>query len=205
MTNARRLSDLGTATIYEAASASRLIDAPLRPLCKTMRLAGPARTLRCQPGDNLALHRVIAAATKGDVIIVDYSESTDSGPFGEIMAFACLQRGIAGLVTDGAVRDSEAIVDLGFPVFARGINICGTTKDDAGQIDVPVRLGGAQINPADYIVADADAVIIVPAHEVEATLHAAEARAAAEAGMMRKLRAGETTMTILGLEKETTP
>lgn len=200
MTLARRLGDLGTATICEAAPAAQLIDAPIRPLAPDMRVAGPARTVRCLPGDNLALHRAIAAAGQGEVLVVDYRASTESGPFGEIMALACQMRGIAGLVIDGAVRDSAQIVALGFPVFARGLNIRGTVKADPGELDVSLRLGGARITPGDVVVADADAVIVVPADTVEEAARAAEARAEAEARMMDRLRAGETTMQILGLE-----
>lgn len=204
MTDAARLAALGTATVAEAASEARQVLAPLRPIGHGMRLAGPARTVRCRPGDNLALHHVIAAASPGDVIVADYGASSDSGPFGEIMALACKLRAIAGLVIDGAVRDSAEIATLGFPVFARGLDIRGTTKHDRGQIDVEVEIGGVLIAPGDMIVADADAVIMLPAATVGTVLAAAEARAISEAQMMERLRAGETTLQILALEKENT-
>jgi 4-hydroxy-4-methyl-2-oxoglutarate aldolase len=199
VTPAGRLGALGTATVAEALPTARVLDPAPRPLAPGMRLAGPARTVRCRPGDNLALHRAIAAAQPGDVIVVDYGGSLGSGPFGEIMALACQMRGIAGLVTDGAVRDSEQIAALGFPVFARGLNIRGTVKSDPGEIDVPVTLCGATVDPGDMIVADADGVIVVPMAEVATALSAAEARASREAQAMDRLRAGETTLQILGL------
>jgi 4-hydroxy-4-methyl-2-oxoglutarate aldolase len=199
VTPAGRLGALGTATVAEALATARVLDPAPRPLAPGMRLAGPARTVRCRPGDNLALHRAIAAAQPGDVIVVDYGGSLGSGPFGEIMALACQMRGIAGLVTDGAVRDSEQIAALGFPVFARGLNIRGTVKSDPGEIDVPVTLCGATVDPGDMIVADADGVIVVPMAEVAAALSAAEARASREAQAMDRLRAGESTLQILGL------
>ncbi len=201
MNVAARLAALGTATVGEAASQARLLLAPLRPIGHGMRVAGPARTVRCRPGDNLALHHVIAAASPGDVIVADYGGSCDSGPFGEIMALACQLRGIAGLVIDGAVRDSAEIAAMGFPVFARGLDIRGTTKRDRGEIDIALEIGGVRITPGDMIVADADAVIVLPAAAARAALAAAEARAAGEARMMERLRAGETTLQILGLDK----
>ena len=73
----------------------------------------------------------------GDVLVVDYGGSTESGPFGEIMALACQLRGIAGLVTDGSVRDSARLIEMGFPVFARGLNIRGTTKLGLTEGDEP--------------------------------------------------------------------
>ena len=200
MTVGARLAALGTATLGEAAPEWRLIHAPLRPLATGMRAAGPARTVRCRPGDNLALHRAIAAAEAGDVIVVDYGGSTDSGPFGGVMALACSLRGIAGLVIDGSVRDSAEIADMGFPVFARGLDIRGTTKDDPGEIDVPLVIGGARVCPRDMVVADGDAVLVLPAAIVDVALSAADARFAAEARMIDRLRAGETTLQILGLK-----
>lgn len=194
------LLPLGTATLGEAWPAARLVAAPLRPLAVGMALAGTALPLRCRPGDNLALHLAIAAARPGDVLVVDYGGSLESGPFGEIMALACRMRGIAGLVIDGAVRDSAQIAALGFPVFARGLNICGTTKADRGEIGVPVVLGGVTIAPGDVILADADAILALDAGDLPPALVAAQARAAREALMMARLRAGETTLSILGLD-----
>ncbi|MFC3088402.1 RraA family protein [Tabrizicola soli] len=194
------LLPLGTATLGEAWPAARLVAAPIRPLAPGMALAGTALPLRCRPGDNLALHLAIAAARPGDVLVVDYGGSLQSGPFGEIMALACRMRGIAGLVIDGAVRDSAQIAGLGFPVFARGLNIRGTSKSDRGEIGVPVVLGGVTIAPGDVILADADAILVLDAGDLDPALAAAQARAAREAAMMTRLGQGETTLSILGLD-----
>jgi len=166
-----------------------------------MAAAGTALTVRCRPGDNLALHRAIAAAAPGDMLAVDYGGSTESGPFGEIMALACRLRSIAGLVIDGSVRDGARLIEMGFPVFARGLDIRGTTKQDRGEVGGPITLGGVRIERGDLVVADADAVIVLPAGDAEAALSAGEARAAAEARMMERLRAGETTLQVLGLRE----
>lgn len=190
---------LGTATVGEAWPAARLVAAPIRPLVPGMVLAGTALPVACRPGDNLALHLAIARAKPGDVLVVDYGSSLDSGPFGEIMALACQVRGIAGLVIDGAVRDTVQIAALGFPVFARGVNIRGTAKLDRGAIAAPVTLGGAQITAQDVILADADAILVLAERDLAPALAAAQARATREALMMDRLRQGETTLSILGL------
>jgi 4-hydroxy-4-methyl-2-oxoglutarate aldolase len=196
---AAHLLPLGTATLGEAWSATRIIDAPLRPLAPGMALAGPALTVRCKPGDNLALHLAIAQARGGEVLVVDYGGSLASGPFGEIMALACQMRGITGMVIDGAVRDCAQIAALGFPVFARGVNIRGTVKQDRGALGVPVTIGSVAIAPGDIILADADAIVTLAPGDLPAALAAAQARAAKEAAMMDRLRQGETTLSILGL------
>lgn len=197
---AAALTRFGTATLAEAWPATRILDAPPRPLAPGMAMAGPALTLRCRPGDNLALHLAIAAAAPGDVLVVDYGGSLDSGPFGEIMALACQQRGIAGMLIDGAVRDSVQIAALGFAVFARGLNIRGTVKADRGEIGAPVRIGGVEIARGDILCADADGVICLAATDLPAALAAAEARALHEAAIMARLRQGESTLGILGLD-----
>lgn len=201
--NAPDLLALGTATVGEAWPAARLISAPILPLAPGMALAGPALPVRCRPGDNLALHLAIAAAKPEDVLVVDYGGSLESGPFGEIMALACQMREIAGLVIDGAVRDSAQIAALRFPVFARGLNIRGTTKEDRGVIGEPVMLGGVTISAGDVVLADADAILVFAAADLTAALAAAQARAVREAQMMERLRQGETTLSILGLARET--
>lgn len=200
MTTAAALLPYGTATLGEAWPSSRLVAAPLRPLAPGMALAGTAVTVRCKPGDNLALHLAIAAAKPGDVLVVDYGASLDSGPFGEIMALACQMRGIAGMVIDGAVRDSAQIAALGFPVFARGLDIRGTVKQDRGHVGQPVTIGGVTIEPGDIVLADADAIVTLSANDLPAALAAAEERAAREAAIMDRLRQGETTLSILGLD-----
>jgi 4-hydroxy-4-methyl-2-oxoglutarate aldolase len=164
-----------------------------------MALAGRALTVRCRPGDNLALHLAIAAAQPGDVLVVDYGGSVESGPFGEIMALACQMRGIAGLVIDGAVRDSAQITSLGFPVFARGLNIRGTVKQDPGVIGSTLAMGGVDITTGDVVFADADAILVLAISDLDAALAAARDRAARETLIMDRLRQGETTLSILGL------
>ncbi|MGP3698476.1 RraA family protein [Rhodobacter sp. NSM] len=193
---------LGTATLAEAWPPARLPGLPLRPLSHGMALAGPAFTVRCRPGDNLALHRAMAAAQPGEVLVVDYGGSLESGPFGEIMALSCRSRGIAGLVIDGAVRDSAQIAAAGFPVFARGLDIRGTSKTDRGETGCVLDFGRATVAPGDVVVADADAVLILPRGDAEAALAAGRERAAREEEMKRRIAGGETTLSILGLMKE---
>jgi 4-hydroxy-4-methyl-2-oxoglutarate aldolase len=167
-----------------------------------MALAGSAFPVRCRPGDNLSLHLAIEAAKPGDVLVVDYGGSLESGPFGEIMALACQMRGITGMVINGAVRDSAQIAALGFPVFARGLNIRGTTKQDRGSIGDSVVIGGVAITVGDVVLADPDAILVLAAQDMAPALAAAQARAAREAQMMERLRQGETTLSILGLARE---
>ena len=193
------LASHGTATLGEVAPERRILDGGLRPLAPGMAAAGSARTVACTPGDNLALHLAIAALEPDEMLVVDYGGSVESGPFGEIMALACLVRGARGLVIDGAVRDAAAIRASGLAVFCRGLAIPGTCKADRGRVGVPVRVGGVEIRPGAVVVADDDAVIALDPASLDATLDLARRREAAEAAIKERVRAGETTLDALGL------
>jgi 4-hydroxy-4-methyl-2-oxoglutarate aldolase len=102
------------------------------------------------------------------------------------------------LVIDGCVRDADPITALGFPVFARGLCIHGTTKFGDGTLNQPITIGQVTIHPGDVIVGDRDGVVIVPADRLAETITKAQAREDKEAQVMSRLRDGETTLEIYG-------
>lgn len=196
------LARLGTATIGEVGGARiRILDGAIRPLDPSgTRVAGHAFTVQCSPGDNLAIHLALARLEAGDLLVVDYGGSKKSGPFGEIMALAAQTRGAVGLVIDGAVRDRAEIVGLGFPVWSRGIATPGTTKSDRGRVGLGCRLSEADVNQGDIVVADGDAIVVFDPGEAAGILERGAARLEREAKIMERIRAGETTCEIFGLE-----
>ncbi len=196
-----RLIGFGTATAGEVNPEARIWQAGLRPVAPGLRAAGIALTVVAAPGDNLALHRAIARLQPGDVLVVDHGDRVDFGPFGEIMALAVMQRGGRALITNGAVRDSAEIRALGLPVFCRGLNIRGTTKTDPGEIGGAVTICGIRVNTGDIVLADEDGIVSFPPDQLDRTLVQAAARAEKEAEVMRRIRAGETTMEIFNLQE----
>ena len=106
-----------------------VMDSGIKPLDPTCKMIGRAYTVQCYPGDNLALHEAIYAANPGDVLVLDCGKYTEGGHFGDVMATACLVRGIAGVVIDGSCRDAEDIKALKLPVFVRALNPAGTVKE----------------------------------------------------------------------------
>jgi 4-hydroxy-4-methyl-2-oxoglutarate aldolase len=191
---------LGTATLYEASSQRGALPSAIKPISSTIGLAGPAFTVETSPGDNLFIHRALAAAAPGDVLVVATSAHHDAGYWGDLMTVAALARGIAGLVIDGCVRDSESIRRLGFPVFARGLSIRGTRKDPGapGSLRTGIHLGDARIEPGDLVVGDADGVVVVSGASAAEVLEKAREREKREAGVIERLRKGETTLEIYG-------
>lgn len=196
-----RYQGQASATIHEAMGRRNAFDPAIKPLDRSMRLAGRALTVRCHTGDNLMLIKAISMAQKGDVIVADMGNAVANGPFGEVLAVECVARGLAGLIVNCAVRDSQEIIRLGFPVFSAQICISGTAKATLGTINHPVSCGGVIVNPGDVIVADADGVVSVPLEEAEDVVDAADARTAKEAEVMERLRAGESLFDIYGYQK----
>jgi 4-hydroxy-4-methyl-2-oxoglutarate aldolase len=108
-------------------------------------------------------------------------------------------KGILGLITDGAVRDSDSIRALGFPVFCRGTGLFGPTKQHPGTLGEPIVLDGVRIAPGDWVLADGDGVVVIAGEEVEQTIAAAQAVAERERQMVRRAELGESTLDQLGL------
>jgi 4-hydroxy-4-methyl-2-oxoglutarate aldolase len=152
----------------------------IAPLAPSMRLAGPAVTVEVRPGDNLMIHAALALAKPGDVIVVDGKGDLSSALMGEIMCQQAAALGIAGVVIDGAVRDSEAIRELGFPMYAAGLNPNGPTKSVAGRVNHPISIGGVTVNPGDLVVGDADGITVIERHKAAAMLPLAAEKVAAE-------------------------
>ena len=162
----------------------------LRPMHKAGKLAGPAFTVKTAPGDNLLVHKALDIARPGDVIVVDAGGYAEQAIIGELMATRARQRGIAGLVIWGAIRDSAELGAGSYPVFACGVTHRGPYKDGPGEINVPVAVAGMAVNPGDIIVGDADGLVAVPQALAERVLASAQAILAKETAAMKQMQDG---------------
>jgi len=195
-----RLRALDTATLFES-GARATMGSEIRMLSGDCRLPGPTLTVVCPPGDNLMIHLAVARAETGAVLVAQCHDPA-YGVWGEVLTVAAKARGIAGLVLDGSVRDLGAIRRLGFPVFARGTALPGATKSARGAIGLVATCGGALVWPGDIIVADESGIVFIRPDEAEHVLARAEERCRKEAAIMNELRAGRTTMDLLGLDEK---
>jgi RraA family protein len=162
----------------------------LRPMHKEGKLAGPAYTVKTAAGDNLLVHKAIDTARRGDVIVVDAGGFLDNAIIGELMMSRARQRGVAGLVIWGAIRDSAEIGAGTYPVFAAGVTHRGPYKNGPGEINVPIVMGGLAVNPGDIIVGDADGLVAIPLDQADKILASAKAILAKETAMMKQIQAG---------------
>jgi 4-hydroxy-4-methyl-2-oxoglutarate aldolase len=185
------LARLGTATVYEAAARTGLVDLDLHRIVPGSRAAGPARPILCGQADNLMVHAAIAHANPGDVLVLTMPVPRPVALVGDLLATQAKARGVAGLLIDGSVRDVDELVEIGLPIWARWIRVRGAGKDVPGTIDEPVIVGGARIAAGDTVVLDADGAAVVAQERVEEVLEAAKRREEKERVKRAKLQAGE--------------
>jgi 4-hydroxy-4-methyl-2-oxoglutarate aldolase len=193
------LGERGTATVHEAIGRRGFAGPGLRPIQQGVRLAGPAVTVSCHPGDNLMVHAAVEVCREGDVLVVTTTAPSTHGMFGELLATSLLARGVRALVTDAGVRDTAELRDLGFAVWARHVSCEGTVKASPGSVNVPVVLGGTVVAPGDVVCADDDGVVVVGREEAAGALEKARQREAREDATRARLAAGELGLDIYGL------
>ena len=158
----------------------------------SLRILGPACTVKVFPGDNLMVHKSLDIAQPGDVIVVDAGGSHMNAVLGDLISTKARHRGIAGFVVDGLIRDLPAIRELGdFPVFARDVTPIGPLHRGPGEINNAICAGGIVVHPGDIVMGDLNGVVIIPRQDADDVLERLRARAAAEAGYTAAVARGE--------------
>lgn len=185
-----QFSHLPVANVSDSMSRLTAGGARLRPMHGGGVLAGPALTVKAASGDNLMLHKAIALAEQGDIIVVDAGGELTNALMGEMMLMQMEKRGVAGVVINGAIRDAAYIRGHNFPVFAAGVTHRGPYKNGPGEINVPVAIDGMVIAPGDLMLGDDDGLLCVPFDDLEAVFAAAAAKHAAEQRQVADIQAG---------------
>ena len=155
--------------ILELVSSANLSDAlhrggvlqGIRPVFPGIRMVGQAVTVRTYPGDWAKPVQAIDVAEPGEVVVID---AGGSGPaiWGELATHSAVQRGLAGVVIDGALRDSPEIIDMKFPAFSRLVMPNAGEPKGFGEIGVPVTVGNMRVEPGDWLLGDDDGVVVLP-------------------------------------------
>lgn len=197
----QRASALGVSTLHEASGGLGALPTGIRSMTQGLLMAGRAVTVSGPGGDNLWIHRGLAQAAEGDVLVVRVDDQHEFGYWGEVLSWAARSRSIAGLVIDGCVRDSDRLTGIGVPIFARGLCMKGTTKlpEGEGTINEPVVIGDLTVAAGDLIVGDGDGVVAIPAAMVDEVIARGVERADHESAVMYALQQGGSTVQLLGL------
>jgi 4-hydroxy-4-methyl-2-oxoglutarate aldolase len=172
---------LSPCTYADVLTRDRVMDPAIRPLWQPMpRLAGVAYPVACPAGDNLMLHVAIHRAPAGSVIVCAAGDSNWAMAGGNVCAYA-QQRGIAGFVVDGVIRDIAETRNNRFPVLARGVIPIPGVRKIKGLINVPVMCGGVPVEPGDIVIADEEGIVVLPKAQAPDILAKAQARAKKDA------------------------
>lgn len=176
-------------------------------------IVGTAKTLRFVPfrEDLFATHgggynaqkRAFDAVAEGEVIVIEARGDATTGTLGDILALRARTRGAAGVVTDGGVRDFDAVAEIGLPVFSRGAHpsVLGR-KHVPWDVDVTISCGGATVQPGDIIVGDGDGVIVIPPALAEEVADAALAQETEDAWIAEQVAAGHPVDGLFPLNAE---
>ncbi len=193
------LAALGVAALADGGAA--VMSDELRPLWPEARVHGPAVTVVCGAGDNLAMQVAAAEAHPGCVIVCDALASPSFGYWGEVLVVQAMARGIAGLVIAGGVRDVEATVARRFPVWASHVSARGCTKLGPGRWGGSVVVGGVTVSPGDTVVADRDGVAVIEASRLAEVTASAREKVAKEEAWFRAIEMeGKTTIDLYGFD-----
>lgn len=163
----------------------------IRQFCrKDLKMCGVAVTVNAGGGDNLMLHKAMNLAQKGDVIVIGNFLSRNRSLLGDVMMKFINQKGVAGLVADGPIRDIEEIYELNIPIYATGSTPGGPYKNGPGEVNVPISCGGVVVEPGDLILGDADGIVVIPKRDAAEILEKTIAFAAADSAKAAAAAAG---------------
>lgn len=178
------LAHYPVALIGDAQSRLGMLSADISLVTPGLKLAGAILPILTREGDNLAIHRGLDEAQPGDVLVINANSDVNRACFGDLLGEACVARGIAGIVIDGATRDVDELRNMGLPVFARGISPAGPFKNGPGTVGAAVACGNVVCNPGDAIIGDSDGLVVVPRHRLAQAIE----RTRAQDGVEDKLR-----------------
>lgn len=174
---------------------------PLRPAGQQPRLCARAVTARCEAPDFGAVLRALEHVGPGEVLVIEAGGHAANAMIGDVLGGFLHGKGVAGIVCDGAIRDTGTLAMLeGFSVYARHITPRGPVGAGKGAVNVAVTVGGCPVSPGDLILGDDDGLAAIPAEQLSALIDAAEAKLRLEAEWTRRLADGEAVGRIFGLD-----
>lgn len=200
-----RAAEFGVADLHEALGPVQgrmcLMSPKMRPIAPGQRVCGPAVTAFNFPGDNLMIHIALDRAVAGQVLVFTNGGGSQGALWGDVACGFAKKKGVAGAVVHGAVRDTDAISAMGFPVWSTAISVEHPEKRGPGAVNVPIVVDGVLVEPGDIIAADADGALVIPRADLARAVAGAEARAELEKKIRARIAAGELPLDILGLRK----
>jgi 4-hydroxy-4-methyl-2-oxoglutarate aldolase len=181
---------LPTGFVVDAMGGRGALDHHIKPICEPRSFCGAAVTVDAGPGDVLAVFGALVVSEPGDIVICATDGFAKTAVVGDLLIGMMKNRGIAGFVTDGLVRDTPGIRAVGLPCFAAGVTPNSPAKTGPGTVGEPIVVGGVAVASGDILVADEDGVVVVHYARIGETIQRLRAVQAAEASLDAKVKAG---------------
>lgn len=192
------LKEVSTSNISDAMHRKGAMKG-IRPLVRG-KMVGTAVTVQAFPGDWAKTVEAIDIAKEGDVIVI-YNESKDIACWGGLATLSSLNKGIAGVVIEGAARDIDEIENLGLPIYtSNSVPNAGDPKG-FGEINAEITCGGQTVKPGDYIVGDESGVVVIPVERAYELARRAKEVNKTEKRLFDEIKRGGTLSEILELKK----
>ncbi len=179
-----------TGYLVDAMGGRGCLPHTVRPLFPDRALLGVAVPCHCGPADNLAAFGALDVAQPGDVIVAGADGFAGTAVTGDLLLGMARNKGAAGFVTDGLVRDLVGVEAVGMPVYCAGITANSPARAGPGTVGFALMLGDVCIQPGDILVGDSDGVVVVPRVEAEAVLSRIASIRQAEQRLEAKVRDG---------------
>jgi len=192
-----QLEGVWTSTIADTMGRHGVMMPEIRPIFEPIRVVGVAFTVLNYPNDNITTHKALTMVQPGDVLVIDEGRENNTGSFGHNMSLQARNRGVAGLVSNGCMRDIRLLREEKFPAFCRGVCPRSAQKNTPGSINVPVQVGGLVISPGDIVVGDDDGVAVIPLAVAEEVIKRARQRMDMEYQQARDIREGRKPLEII--------
>jgi len=176
----KELGQFPTTILSDAMEKCQTMHSEIKPVFPIERIYGPAVTARSIVADYLTPVAAIDYTQPGDIIVIDVKGYKDAAIWGDLAAKSCQLQKVAGVIIDGAVRDSDGIKKTGVPHFSRSVTPNAGDASVLGDINIPIQCAGVVVNPGDIIVADNDGVVVVPRQKAAIILEKAKGQVQAE-------------------------
>jgi regulator of RNase E activity RraA len=178
-----------------------VMDCAIKPPFKA-KVVGQAITVQLSKGDLVDPLKALEMGQPGDVIVVDAGGDKEVSVCGGLMGGLAKNRGIRGMIVDGAGRDIDELEDIGWPIWTRAVTARGTHTMFSGRkeelsINVPIACGGVPVSPGDFIVADTIGVVVVPLAKAEEVVELAREQAEREQKTREWVAKGKTVEDLL--------
>lgn len=165
----------------DATGGTGVLGDGVRPLSPGRTVAGLALVAEVSLNDNLAMREVPAAVPgPGTVLVVAGGAGSRTAVLGDLVARELLAAGVVAVVTDGPIRDSEAVAGLGLAVWAKGTTPTASAKNGPGRVGGTVEIAGVTVSDGDLVIADADGVVVWPSARIDELLAKAEGKQRAD-------------------------